>query len=105
MAVAPAGAEEVRNMASPVLVEDLNPTLSKAVKYQLGSVPGLDNPDIQVVSDEGTVKLIGKVGSDRLRERADRIARDVPGVNRVINDLWVRDLVNDGRLPWGSQGH
>ena len=100
MAVYPANAQdESRNMSMPVVLEDANPTLSKAVKYELGRVEALNTPDIQVASAEGTVTLIGRVGSAALREQAEDIARDVPGVSRVINELWVRDLMRDTAFP------
>ena len=99
MAVYPAYGQETRNMSMSVVADDQNPTLSKAVKYELGRVDALNTPDIQVISSEDTVTLLGRVGSVTLREQAESIARDVPGVARVINDLWVRDTVRETGFP------
>ncbi|SBV92558.1 exported hypothetical protein [uncultured delta proteobacterium] len=89
-------------LSTPVSVEDLNPILSKSVKYELSRVDGLNTPDIRVASNEGTVTLMGRVGSNELRAEAERIARDVPGVRRVINNLWVHDSLRDTALPFGG---
>ncbi len=78
-------------MSHPVTLQDGNPALSRADKYELGKVEALNTPDEQVVSEGGTVKLVGKVKTRHQRAEAERIARDVDGVDRVVNDLWVRD--------------
>ncbi len=89
-------AQDMPNMSMPVHVVDTNPAQSRAVKYGLGQVRELDTPDIQVVSDGHTVKLMGYVTSKAERQQAEDIARDVPGVDRVINDLWIRNWVRKG---------
>ena len=92
LAVPSAGAYERPDMASPVTFTDQNPALSHAVKLELGkSEHVLDTPDIQIVSDGGTVTIMGWVETKLQRAEAERIARDVNGVSRVINDLKVRE--------------
>ena len=81
------------DMAKSVTEPDHNPALSRAVKMDLGKVSYLDTPDIQVVSNEGTVTIMGNVASGVERAEAERIARDTNGVSRVINDLRVNDSV------------
>jgi hyperosmotically inducible periplasmic protein len=44
-----------------------------------------------VSSTGGVVYLSGRVPSDEQRARAEEIAREVPGVRRVVNTVEVRD--------------
>jgi hyperosmotically inducible periplasmic protein len=44
-----------------------------------------------VSSTRGVVYLSGRVLSDEQRARAEEIAREVPGVRRVVNTVEVRD--------------
>jgi hyperosmotically inducible protein len=44
-----------------------------------------------VLSTRGVVSLSGRVLSDEERARAEEIAREVPGVRRVVNTVEVRD--------------
>ena len=45
---------------------------------------------IQVETFRGTVQLSGFVDSQQAKERASQIAKDVEGVDKVINDLVVK---------------
>lgn len=46
--------------------------------------------DIQVKANDGTVLLIGKVGSPNARARAEKICRGVYGVQKTINKLTLQ---------------
>jgi len=46
---------------------------------------------LEVQSTRGVVYLSGRVVSDEQRARAGEIARDVPGVRRVVNSIEVRE--------------
>lgn len=50
------------------------------------------NSEIQVTVRDRTVTLLGRVGSDRERVLAERMARLEPGVSRVVNELSVVPL-------------
>ncbi|CAK7063026.1 MAG: hypothetical protein DELT_01509 [Desulfovibrio sp.] len=87
-----------RDQAKPVLEADMNPALSREVKMNIGQVTRFDTPDIQVWSDDGTVMLMGRVESPADRERVEMLAREVDGVDRVVNSLNVTLPAADDRL-------
>lgn len=90
IAIPTATAAEVakyRDEAKPVLQEDMNPALSRDVKMNIGKYKEFDTPDIQVLSHDNTIYLMGRVQSEMDRERVEGIARQVNGVDRVINEL------------------
>ncbi len=45
--------------------------------------------NVEVETHDGVVHLTGRVPSLELKERAERIARDLPRVSRVQNDLQI----------------
>lgn len=51
----------------------------------------LDGRDIEVTANNGVVTLSGRVGSEREKEEAVAIARDIDGVTRVDDRLVVQD--------------
>jgi BON domain-containing protein len=72
------------------------------VVRQLGGEPGLDLRDVDVDVASGEVRIQGSVGSEDARRRIELIARGVPGVNTVRNELEIRT----GELePPGERGH
>ncbi len=69
-------------------VNDLK--ITAAVKSKLASGLGLSTvPDISVNSTDGVVTLSGPVDSAATRAKADSIARSVPGVTKVVDNLQV----------------
>lgn len=50
--------------------------------------------NVEVVSYNGTVLLIGEVGSEALRQRAETKVREIEGVRRVVNELVVRPQIS-----------
>ena len=50
--------------------------------------------NVEVVSYNGTVLLIGEVESDALRQRAETKVREIEGVRRVVNELVVRPQIS-----------
>jgi osmotically-inducible protein OsmY len=64
--------------------------LAKAVEFELYATGAFDTTAIQIVADKGVVRLGGKVRSAAERLLAERVAREVDGVARVLNALEVR---------------
>lgn len=60
------------------------------VKAKLVEDPVTSAWDIRVTTVSGTVQLSGFVKSDREKERAGELARAVPGVKSVVNDVIVK---------------
>ena len=59
------------------------------IQSKLGADSGLQNKQLTVQSDKGTVTLSGTVDSDAQREAAAKYAASAPGVKQVINNLQV----------------
>jgi osmotically-inducible protein OsmY len=64
--------------------------IEKAVNDRLTDDPKLDATEIQVQASEEQITLTGNVASHDDWQRAEDIARSVPGVHYVINNLRVR---------------
>lgn len=50
--------------------------------------------NVEVVSYNGTVLLIGEVENEALRRRAETKVREIEGVRRVVNELVVRPQIS-----------
>src|ERR1051326_2497369 len=61
--------------------------ISERVKDALATTPIYKYPDVHVDTFLGTVQLSGFVHNDDQKRKAVEIARNVPGVNRVIDNL------------------
>jgi hyperosmotically inducible periplasmic protein len=73
------------------------------VEDALKATPVYKFPDVHVDTFLSTVQLSGFVHTDEQKRQAEQIARNVPGVNRVIDDL---TLVPENPAPTGrSQGY
>jgi hyperosmotically inducible periplasmic protein len=66
-------------------------TINSQVRAALDSNPVTATPQIKVSTSDGVVQLAGFVDSNEQRDTAGGIARSVPGVRRVDNDLHLRD--------------
>jgi hypothetical protein len=62
------------------------------IQSKLGADSGLQNKQLTVQSDKGTVTLSGTVENDAQREAAAKYAASVPGVKQVINNLQVAPM-------------
>src|SRR5438876_6962727 len=63
--------------------------VTSEIQSKLGADSGLQNKQITVQSDKGTVTLSGAVDNDAEREAAAKYAASEPGVKTVINNLQV----------------
>lgn len=61
--------------------------ISRRVTEALGAEPAYKFTDVRVVTYEGKVQLSGFVDRDEQRGRAEEIARKVPGVKDVTNQI------------------
>jgi hypothetical protein len=66
--------------------------VSSDIQSKLGADSGLQNKQLTVQSDKGTVTLSGTVDNDAQREAAAKYAASVPGVKQVINNLQVASM-------------
>ncbi|MGI8956667.1 MAG: BON domain-containing protein [Chthoniobacterales bacterium] len=64
--------------------------LADKVKASFASSASFKFPDVQVASFKGTVQLSGFVVSDDQKEAAQKIAKDVAGVQDVENKISVK---------------
>jgi hypothetical protein len=67
--------------------EPFNQTLENRVAKHLSEHDATVVPPLQVVADRGTVTLRGLVDSHATRRAILAIVRQVPGVQRVIDDM------------------
>ena len=76
-------------------------TIAARVSAALAEDPRTALEPIDVSSSGATVTLIGQVRSGEVRAAAEQIARSVPGVAMVVNELEVRpyDLEVDPTVP------
>jgi hyperosmotically inducible periplasmic protein len=65
-------------------------SLAARVKIALASDPGLRPLPVSVATYRGVVQLSGYVDTDAQLQQAIAVARSVPGVQSVNNDLYVR---------------
>jgi hyperosmotically inducible periplasmic protein len=69
-------------------VDDLEITAN--IKSKLASEVGLSTvPDVSVNSTDGVVTLSGSVDSAATKSRVETIARNVPKVTRVVDNIQV----------------
>jgi osmotically-inducible protein OsmY len=59
------------------------------VRIMLANDSTVKGAAIDVKVAQGTVELIGKVRTEKQKERAERVAKKVKGVQRVVNNLKV----------------
>ncbi len=66
--------------------------VTSEIQSRLGADSGLQNKQITVQSDKGTVTLSGTVDNDAQREAAAKYAAAQPGVKQIINNLQVASI-------------
>jgi osmotically-inducible protein OsmY len=65
-------------------------TITTQVKARFANDPAVSAMAIQVETLKGTVQLSGFAKSSAERANAEIIAKNVPGVSRIINNIAVR---------------
>src|SRR5438132_223073 len=71
------------------------PAMKGAVTARFDKDPGLKSADIEVRSDNPLVTLMGTVPDARAKVRAGDLARGVPGVRTVRNELRLSETRSD----------
>lgn len=69
---------------------ELDSAIEDNYKAGLQSNKRLEKEDIQYSADNGTLYLKGSVKNDREKKEAEDLARKVPQVQHVVNDLAVK---------------
>ena len=65
-------------------------TISNSIRARFIEDPMVHFGDVGVTTQNGNVRLTGRVNSERERQRAAQIARGVKGVRSVDNEIAVR---------------
>jgi osmotically-inducible protein OsmY len=65
--------------------------ITSKVESKLAADPDVNNFEIDVDTNDGTVRLSGMVESAAGREEAERIARSTEGVRGVVNEIKIGD--------------
>jgi hyperosmotically inducible protein len=65
-------------------------TISNSIRARYLEDPMVHFGDVAVTTLNGNVRLTGRVNSERERQRAAQIAREVKGVRGVNNEIAVR---------------
>ena len=71
--------------------------INDQVRLRLAEDRDVKGAALDVKVEQGVVTLRGKVRSDKLKQKAERITRRVKGVKKVINELEIE-------LPGGRSG-
>lgn len=67
----------------------LNTNIYERVSKSLLDDPRTSKAVIDIVTQQGMITLTGKVDSEEVRQAAEEIARNQPGVITVVNELKV----------------
>src|SRR6476660_9678537 len=78
-----------KSLETPKAPIDENKVLASKVKSALGADPALKLLAIDAVASDGAVTLYGTADNRALREKAARVASNVPGVRSVKNELVI----------------
>jgi hyperosmotically inducible periplasmic protein len=73
----------------PSMVTPDDVSLAESVRGTLAGDPDLSQNNIGVSAKDGVVKLVGTVRSEDDRQRAVRVAKNLPGVTEVDEDLRI----------------
>jgi osmotically-inducible protein OsmY len=72
------------------LDEQTDQQLAEQVKSAFGNSPAFKFPDVQVASYKGNIQLSGFVQSDDQKSAAESIAKGIPGVVEVENQIALK---------------
>jgi osmotically-inducible protein OsmY len=71
-------------------VELLDRRIKREIQSEMRFVPGIDPGDVTVTVDDGVATLTGHVDRPSSRQAAEELARWVPCVRAVANEIQVR---------------
>ena len=87
---APVAACEIFEGRQSVAAYADDSTISNSIRARFLEDPVVNFGDVGVTTLNGNVRLTGRVNSERERQRAAQIAREVKGVRGVNNGIAVR---------------
>ena len=87
---APVAACEIFEGRQSVAAYADDSTISNSIRARFLEDPVVNFGDVGVTTLNGNVRLTGRVNSERERQRAAQIAREVKGVRGVNNEIAVR---------------
>ena len=70
--------------------QQIDQQLAEQVKVAFGNSPAFKFPDVQVASFKGKVQLSGFVRSEDQKSSAETIAKGIPGVVEVENNISLK---------------
>lgn len=76
--------------------------LEVKVSNRIGDAPELEGARVEVVAYNEAILLVGQVPSDALRAEAERLAREVRGIDKVFNQLRVGSAIGIGTITADS---
>lgn len=76
--------------------------ITSKIKTKLTADPEVNPFNIDVDTEDGVVRLSGKVSQAEARREAVRLARDTQGVRRVINEITVGERTVSDRVDDAS---
>ena len=76
--------------------------IKRDVEDELRWDPDVDSTDIAVTVKNGVVTLAGQVDTPEIKAKAAEIARNVPKVTRVVDNLQVTARPTGSRPRWLS---
>jgi len=62
-------------------------SIHDVVKRKLANDPDVKGGALEIEVKDGVVTLRGKVETDKLKQKAERLAKKVPGVKKVVNEI------------------
>lgn len=71
----------------------------KEIQDELKWDPELFESEIHIDMDNDIVTLSGTVDSEQKKQAAETVARNIEGVQSVINNLEVREVVHETHQP------
>jgi len=83
--VLPAGMEKDAKTVNSELDQGIENNLNAAL------IQNKMNDDVKYKVESGVVTLTGEVNSQNKRDQAEQVAKNVPNVKQVVNDLQVKD--------------
>jgi hyperosmotically inducible periplasmic protein len=85
-----AGLEDLEKSAQKNANANLDSAIEDRFKASIENSKKLENQKIQYSADNGTLYLKGTVNSEKEKQEVEELARKVPQVQHVVNDIAVK---------------
>ena len=77
---------------------ELDEKIRQEIQLELLGMPGVDPESVCVAVEAGVATLTGHVTDPSVRQEAEQLARRVPGVQSVANEIHIHRPSNDAHL-------